>query len=132
MTVFGIEWQMDLGLIRRIAEGPAWVYWWTRVIDVSNWMLIAFAFRDVRAHWALTAWFANVCIILTLFGTFGYGRWLGLSHILVWTPLWIYLVRTLQPFSSERVSGRYLYWFLAVISISLAFDYVDLCRWLLG
>ncbi len=127
-----MEFQMDLGLIDRIAEGPAWIYWWTRVIDTSNWLLVPFAFFDRRAHWALTAWLANIIIILTLFGTFGYVRLLGLSHILVWTPLLVYLLKKRQPFKDENPAGKYLYLFMAVIIISLVFDYVDLVRYFMG
>lgn len=124
--------QMDSGLVARIAEGPAWIYWWTRVIDTTNWLLIPFAFMDRRAHWALTAWFVNIIIILTLYGTFGYVRLLGLSHILVWTPLMIYLLRERKPFGQENWAGRYLHWFMIMATISLAFDYVDLARYFMG
>lgn len=127
-----MDLQMDMGLIDRIAEGPAWIYWWTRVIDTSNWLLVPLAFLDRRAHWALTAWFANIIIILTLFGTFGYVRLLGLSHILVWTPLLIYLLKERKPFREENLAGRYLYWFMTMASISLIFDYIDLARYFMG
>ena len=124
--------QIDFTLVERIAEGPAWVYWWTRVIDTSNWLLIPFAFFDRRARWALLAWIINVLLITTLYGTFGYVRLLGLSHIIVWTPLLIYLLRVRKPFSEENWTGRYLYWFMAVITISLVFDYIDLARYIMG
>lgn len=127
-----MDLQIDGTLIQRIAEGPAWIYWWTRVIDTSNWLLIPLAFFDKRAHWALTAWLANVIIILTLYGTFGYVRLLGLSHILVWTPLLIYLLYLRKPFAQENLAGRYLYWFVLVVMTSLIFDYVDLVRYLMG
>jgi len=127
-----MELQMDMGLIERIAEGPAWIFWWTRVIDTTNWVLVPLAFMDRRAHWALTAWFANIIIILTLFGTFGYVRLLGLSHILVWTPLVIYLWRQRKPFKEENLAGKYLYWFMLVASVSLVFDYIDLVRYVFG
>jgi len=127
-----MELQMEMGLVDRIAEGPAWIYWWTRIIDTTNWLLVPLAFTDRRAHWALTAWFANIIIILTLFGTFGYVRLLGLSHILVWTPLLIYLWRERKPFSEESLAGKYLYWFMFVALASLIFDYIDLVRYMLG
>lgn len=125
--------QVDMGLIERIyAESPAWVFWWTRVIDASNWLLIPFAFVDRRAHWALTAWLGNVIIILLLYTNFGYVRILGLSHILMWTPLLIFLLRERKPFAEENWAGKYLYWFMAVITVSLVFDYVDVAKYLMG
>jgi hypothetical protein len=123
---------IKLDLINRISEGPAWVYWWTRVIDSSNWLLIPFAFFDARARWAFVAWLCNIVMILTLYNLFGYSRILGLSHIIAWTPLLIYLLRHRKPFVEENWAGRYLYWFMAVVVISLAFDYVDLGRYLMA
>lgn len=123
---------MEFDLIDRIAEGPQWVYWWTRIIDVSNWLLLFFAFFDRRASWAVFAWAVNIILILSLYNLFGYVRILGLSHIVVWTPLLIYLLRNRDPFLIENWAGRYLYWFMLVISVSLVFDYIDLIRYFMG
>lgn len=123
---------IQLDLVDRIAEGPKWVYWWTRVIDTSNWLLIPFAFFDRRARWAFLAWVINVVIILTLYNVFGYTRILGLAHIIVWTPLLPYLLSQRRPFAEESWPGRYLYWFMAVITVSLIFDYIDVARYFMG
>lgn len=122
----------EIDLIARIAEGPAWVYWWTRVIDASNWLLVPFAFVDRRARIALGAWLFNIVVMLSLYNIFGYVRLLGLAHILAWTPLLIYLWPRRRPFFEENWAGRYLYWFMAVIAVSLVFDYIDLVRFLMG
>lgn len=121
-----------IDLINRIAEGPQWVYWWTRVIDSSNWLLLPFAFFDVRARWALLAWLLNIVMILSLYNAFGYTRILGLSHIIAWTPLLIYLFRQRKPFAQENWAGRYLYWWISVAIVSLVFDYWDVARYLFG
>ena len=118
---------IQLDLVERIAEGPQWVYWWTRVIDTSNWLLILFVYFDKRARWAFLAW-----IILTLYNVYGYTRILGLSHIIVWTPLLPYLLIQRRPFTEENWTGRYLYWFMGVITISLIFDYIDVIRYFMG
>lgn len=123
---------IQFDLIDRIAEGPHWVYWWTRVIDASNWLLLAFVYFDRRIRWAFAAWILNIVLILTLYNVFGYVRILGLSHIIAWTPLLIYLLRQRQPFAVENRAGRYLYWFMLVISVSLVFDYIDVIRYFMG
>jgi len=123
---------LEFDLVDRIAEGPQWVYWWTRIIDVSNWLLIPFAFYDRRARWALFAWFINIVLMLSLYNIYGYVRILGLSHIIAWTPLLFYLLKLRQPFAQETWPGRYLYWFMVVISVSLVFDYIDLLRYFGG
>ena len=125
--------QIDMGLIERIhAEAPPWVFWWTRVIDASNWLLIPFAFVDRRAHWALTAWLGNIIIILLLYSTYGYVRILGLSHILMWTPLLVYLALNVMSFRDENWAGKYLHWLMLVIGVSLIFDYIDLVKYFMG
>ena len=63
---------------------------------------------------------------------FGYVRLLGLAHIVAWTPLLPFLLYHRQPFAEENWTGRYLYWFMAVITISLIFDYIDVVRYFLG
>ena len=124
--------EFNLDLIDRIAEGPQWVYWWTRAIDASNWLLIPFAFYDRRARWAFVAWLANIIMILGLYNIFGYTRIIGLSHIIAWTPLLIYLLPLRKSFAEENWAGRYLYWFMLMIMISLAFDYIDVIKYFLG
>ena len=123
---------IQLDLIDRISQGPAWVYWWTRVIDASNWLLLPFAFFDQRARIAFSAWLANIVMIIALYNIYGYTRILGLSHILAWTPLLFYLLSKRKSFLQENLAGRYLYWFMGVIGVSLLFDYLDLIRFLAG
>lgn len=123
---------METDLVDQIAKGPDWIFWWTRVIDASNWLLIFFVYFDKRARWAFFAWFVNIVIILTLYNVYGYVRILGLAHIIAWTPLLIYLVKQRKPFMEETWPGRYLYFFMAVITISLAFDYIDVAKYFLG
>ncbi len=124
--------ELDFGLVDRIAQGPQWVYWWTRVIDVTNWLLIPFAFIDKRARWALLAWVCNIVIIITLFNVYGYSRILGLSHIIVWLPLLIYLAKNRRPLNRENVAGIYLHWFVLIITISMLFDALDVVRFAYG
>ncbi len=123
---------IQFDLVDRIAEGPQWIYWWTRVIDTSNWLLLLFVYFDRRARWAFLAWVVNIVIILTLYNVYGYTRILGLAHIIAWTPLLPYLLAQRRPFAKENWAGRYLYWFMGVITISLIFDYIDVARYFMG
>jgi len=62
----------------------------------------------------------------------GYVKLMGLSHIVFWTPLVFFLFsRARQP--QMPIWPRRILWFvMATIVISLAFDYVDVARYFLG
>ncbi len=96
--------------------------------DVLLWNTASFP----RRGGLFLAWVVNIVIILTIYNTAGYTRLLGLSHIIAWTPLLPYLLSQRRPFTEENWAGRYLYWFMAVITVSLIFDYIDVVRYFLG
>ncbi len=59
-------------------------------------------------------------------------RLLGLSHVLWWTPLFVWLLPQLMR---QRPAGVFGLWLIALSAsnlISLAIDYVDVIRYLLG
>jgi hypothetical protein len=124
--------EQELSLFERLYHGPALTFWWTRVIDVTNWLAVIFAFRDKRAHWMLTAWLTYIIIILALYDNYGFVRILGLAHMIAWTPLVIYLWRQRKPFGQETFTGKYLYVAMAVLGTSLIFDYIDVAKYFLG
>ena len=62
----------------------------------------------------------------------GYVRLLGIVHVILWTPLFVYLLR--RAWHGEMRPGfRVVMWlFVVSLAISLVFDYVDVVRYLLG
>ena len=62
----------------------------------------------------------------------GYVRLVALPHIVVWTPLAIYLYRRRKHFAAPWPVRWTVAALMATIVVSLGFDYVDLLRWLLG
>ena len=105
-----------------------WVYW----MIVLNSAAILFVFHRVEARWILGAWIANLFLMGFLYDTYGYTRILGLSHIILWTPLLFYLWRRRSAFDASTWGGRYLWVVSITIFVSLIFDYVDLVRYFLG
>jgi hypothetical protein len=93
---------------------------------------ILFAFTRQEAHWVLTAWLANLLFMPMLFAEFGYTRILGLSHIVFWTPLLVYLWRRRAGIELRSISGAYLWALFASNGLSLVIDYIDLARYLAG
>ncbi len=59
------------------------------------------------------------------------GYW-GLSHIVLWTPLLIYIALRAPMINWRSVSGVWLMVFVATITVSLVLDYRDAFLWLLG
>lgn len=119
-----------------IALLPQWVQLW------MNWMLVAtvlgilvpLIFRASRRD-GLVVLGANVVafvLIQLLFNWLGFVRLLGLSHIVAFTPLAIYLWRRLRQGEMHRASRIALWVYEATIVISLIFDYIDAVRYIIG
>ncbi len=119
-------------LIDHVLQEPLWLQAWMFTLVIVNGASFIFGFFDRRAHWVLTATLAVMVLMPELFDIYGYSRILGLTHILFWTPLLIYLWRNRQPNDHRTWAGRYLYTVLAIDGISLVIDYIDLARFLMG
>lgn len=109
-----------------------WVVWMVAVIvgvPVIMWMYVA-ARRDplIVAGSTLT-----LLVVMPLWhDQVGYVRLIGLPHIVVWTPLAVYLHARRKHLSSPPQVRRAVNVFMATIVVSLAFDSVDAARYLLG
>ena len=58
--------------------------------------------------------------------------WSPLPHIVIWTPLAIYLYRRRKHFVNPWPVRWTVTALMATIVVSLGFDYVDILRYLLG
>jgi len=117
-----------------IATEPAllrlWIIW--MMIALIATPLILLVFRQSRRDGliVLGVSLGTMVFMQWLFNKVGYVRLLGLPHVLLWTPLAVYLWLRLGGLSGiPRVTVLV---FLVTISISLVFDYIDVARWLLG
>jgi uncharacterized membrane protein YeaQ/YmgE (transglycosylase-associated protein family) len=119
-----------------IAQQPAWIGYWL------NWLLFAsFILPLALLIWRQSRIAAIAAIVAGVAGAFGTGwlydkmgyvKLLGLPHIVVWTPLAIYLVRQIRRADMPKWPRWIIGVVLASILISLAFDYTDALRYLLG
>ncbi len=105
-----------------------WVFWLMAVNTAS----LLFVFRHVPARWVLLAWVINMPLMNYLYETYGFVRLLGLSHVLVWTPLVIYLGRHWRGFDRRTLFGAWAMTLIVTNGISLAFDYIDVVRYFAG
>ena len=119
-----------------IAQQPEWVGLWLKWLFFGVFILplALLIWRQSRIAGIATVLSSVVAAIGVgwLFDQLGYVKLLGLPHIILWTPLVIYLIWQLR----RADMPKWPRWIMAVvvvtILISLAFDYADVLRYLLG
>lgn len=119
-----------------IATQPQWISYWL------NWLLFGVLILPLSLLiWrkSIAAGLATVLATAAagfgtdwLFNQMGYVKLLGLPHILIWTPLAIYLFTQIRRRDMPVWPRRIIMVVLATVLISLAFDYTDLVRYILG
>jgi hypothetical protein len=118
-----------------IAQQPAWLAIWVNVLMVGAFIapLALLIWRQTRvAAAAFIATGAGGAFgTQMIFDKLGYVKLLGLPHIILWTPLAIYLISLLRG-DLPKPARWILCLGLATILISLAFNYTDVARYLLG
>ena len=119
-----------------MALQPAWLTYWIYVLTFGVFLLplTLLIWRQTR----LTTLFiiiANIGSFIGvewLFANLGYVKLLGLPHIILYTPLVIYLLSQYKRSDMPVLPKRIIMAIMAVILVSLAFDYTDALRYLAG
>jgi len=119
------------GLTQHILTEPWWLQLWVFWMISLNTASL-FYLKHVPARAVLAAWLVNLVFMNTLCYFNGYNRLLGLSHILFWTPLVIYLFRVRSQYPPKDSFGVWLRALLATNAVSLVVDYVDVVRYFAG
>lgn len=119
-----------------IAQQPAWLGLWLNWLMIGGFVLPAtlLIWRSTRISGllGLLAGFLSGYAVFWLFGRFGYVKLLGLPHILFWTPYAVYLAGQVTRGTVPRLPRWIMIVILGTLLVSLAFDYVDVIRYLLG
>ncbi|MEO1552435.1 MAG: hypothetical protein AAFR82_00765 [Pseudomonadota bacterium] len=115
------------------ANSPTWVLIWVNAMVVILALAIPFSFSYVEARWILLGTVLGMLGTIIAYSMFGFTRLLGLGHILFWSPTLIYII-TVRGWKTyhKTLFSRWLILAAVIIGISLAFDVVDLLRWVLG
>ena len=121
-----------LDLMDHINSSPLHWKLWMNVLMIFNFGAILFALKDVRARWVVMAMIGNGLFMSLLYSQFGYTRILGLSHIVFWTPLLVYLWKKRNAFLDHVWATRWMWGVMIVNGLSLLIDYTDVIRYLLG
>jgi len=114
------------------AATPIWVMAWMAIMGLVMTAAVPFAVKDWRARITILAMIGNLIFMGALLSRFGYTRILGLAHVVFWTPLLAYLWKTRKAYPERIWTGRWVKAAIAIIFISLLFDYSDIARYLLG
>lgn len=104
-----------------------WIYWLMAV----NMASILFILRR-EGLITLLVWIANVVTMTLMAEYFGFVRLLGLSHLVWWIPLLIYLARRLRDIPLRTWLGRWIVVLMLTNSVSLVFDSIDVAGYLAG
>lgn len=119
-----------------MALQPMWLQIWLNVLLVGAFVLpLSFLFwRQSRIAGVVTLAGALIAAfaIIWMYGQLGYVKLLGLPHVILWTPVAVYLWRQIRRADMPVWPRRLMSVSLVIIAISLVFDYVDLARWVLG
>lgn len=119
-------------MMEQVLAEPLWLVIWVFVLMSVNTAALLFIKR-VEARWVLAAWLINLPLMGYLYETFGYVRLLGFSHVVVWTPLLIYLwLRRKDWMPPQTITDKWILLTFTVNLLSLVIDYIDVIRWLLG
>ena len=118
------------------AHGPSWLSIWMPILFAG-----AFVLPLALLIWKPTRLTAIICVAAAILGAvttnmlfmkMGYVKLLGLPHIIFWTPLVIYLFSMMRKPAVAKPAKVIMVIISVVICISLAFDYIDVIRYLLG
>lgn len=116
-----------------MAAGPQWVSLWVNFMGLVFLLAIPFAIIRAEARWTLLVVLLNTPAMLWLYSELGYVRLLGIVHVILWTPLAIYLWRRRGQWRvRETLAGKWIAVLFTTILVSLAFDYADVARYVLG
>ena len=114
-------------------NSPLWVVTWFNFMMLIFGLSVPLSFSYKEARVILLGSFLGVAAMIFLYAFFGFTRILGLGHILFWTPTLIYMLTVRgRGTLGKTFLARWVFIAILVMGISLAFDVVDLLRWILG
>lgn len=120
-----------IGLLKAMMLMPKpWLGWLGLLVGAN--MLIPFYFiRTLEARVVLAAMICSITIMTVIFGEKGFVRLLGIGHI-AWVPMVPWLVTRLDNTSFESFFGYWLALVIALNSLSLIIDGIDVLSYIKG
>ena len=107
---------------------PAWIPVWVFYLMLINMASVIYWYEPL-AKLIFITFMVSAMLMMGLYSRFGFEKVLGLSHIF-WVPLLAYILIVLPTFESSFKS--YLVVFSISIAILLAFDIIDVWKYLVN
>ena len=108
---------------------------WFGWLVIINSLSAAFIFVSREARWVLALWLVHIWSLVFyefFLDKIGYSRFVGLSQMVLWTPLFIYLAWRLRQLDWALVSSKYIAVLTLSNLIALILDYRAFILWLIG
>jgi hypothetical protein len=109
-----------------------WLYWMSFAIIVTPLVLV---FSKATRLDAVIVLLTNIAMLVGMgwvYEQIGYVRLMGIVHVILWTPLFIYLLLRAKNGEMPLLCRLIIWMFVATLAVSLVFDYTDAIRYLLG
>ena len=125
--------EFEAVLLKGMWAAPVgWKFWLGWMIFL-NLVVSSFYFRrNQEARLILFAFLAQGVIMVVIADTLGYVRLLGIAHVILWTPLMVYLFKRVTIVRDDQPYFIYIITVLVTDCLSLVIDYVDVGRYILG
>jgi len=108
-----------------LSQQPIWIPIWVFFLMVINVASVVF-WTEPLAKIIFAIFMISAMLMMALYSKYGFEKILGIGHVL-WIPLALYLL-TMLPVA-DATFNNYLIVLLISISISLAFDIVDVWKY---
>jgi hypothetical protein len=109
-----------------------WLYWMSFAIIVTPLVLV---FSKATRRDAVIVLLTNIAMLVGMgwiYEQMGYVRLMGIVHVILWTPLFVYLFLRAKNGEMPLLCRLIIWMFVATLAVSLVFDYTDVARYLLG
>jgi hypothetical protein len=120
-----------IDFFRTILKMPRPLLFWLAILMAANMVGPVVFIKTPEARMVFLAAMAGAAIQVTIFGSKGFVRLLGIGH-LPWVPLVLWLWSRLEQLPHE---GFFRFWVLSVIvlnTLSLIIDTIDVLRYISG
>ena len=123
--IFMSDMQAEIDLL--VAAKPM-LGWWLHWMIIIVFLSIVFVWKHKAARWTLLSMVGVFPTAMLIYKLTGNINLVGISHLIFWIPLWLYLWQNevkKAPCPPKSIYGAWIMLLFATISVSLVFDVYD-------